>query len=155
LIFLPAVSPAWAASAGLTISPSSAQVIVAQQLQFSARGQGSNKVVWSVSGVVGGDAAVGTINPNGLYTAPNAPPSPATVSITAAYGTSLSPQATVTIISPSSLSVAVSPTLASVQVAQSLQFSAIVSGSPNTAVNWSVNGIVAGNSTVGTISNSG
>ncbi|MDB6088943.1 MAG: Peptidase and in kexin sedolisin [Gammaproteobacteria bacterium] len=38
---------------------------------------------WQVNGIVGGNATVGTISTNGLYTAPNAIPSPATVTITA------------------------------------------------------------------------
>ncbi len=38
---------------------------------------------------------------------------------------------------------------------QSVQFTATVTGTTNTAVNWSVNGVAGGNATVGTISTSG
>lgn len=54
-----------------------------------------------------------------------------------------------------SVSVSLSPSAATVQTSQSLQFSASISGTPNTAVNWLVNGITGGNSTVGTINSSG
>src|SRR5277367_2151882 len=43
------------------------------------------------------------------------------------------------------------PTTATVVVQQSAAFQAKVTGSTNTAVTWEVNGIVNGNSTVGTI----
>ena len=36
-----------------------------------------------------------------------------------------------------------------------MQFTATVTGTTNTAVTWSVNGVAGGNSTVGTISTSG
>jgi fibronectin type 3 domain-containing protein len=41
------------------------------------------------------------------------------------------------------------------QVSQSQQFSATVSGTTNTAVNWLVSGILGGNTSVGTISSAG
>ncbi|MDE2139309.1 MAG: hypothetical protein KGJ17_02285, partial [Gammaproteobacteria bacterium] len=39
--------------------------------------------VWQVNGVTGGSSSVGTISTNGLYTAPNLPPTGGTVTITA------------------------------------------------------------------------
>ncbi len=53
------------------------------------------------------------------------------------------------------VSVSISPTSASVQTGATRQFTATVTGSSNTAVNWQVNGVAGGNSTVGTISTSG
>jgi hypothetical protein len=53
------------------------------------------------------------------------------------------------------ISVKISPTASSIQAGQSQQFAATVSGTSNTAINWLVNGSIAGNSTVGTISSSG
>ncbi len=52
-------------------------------------------------------------------------------------------------------SVAVSPDPATVTIGNSLVFTANLNGSTSTAVTWSVNGIVGGNSTVGTINTSG
>ncbi len=54
-----------------------------------------------------------------------------------------------------SVSVSISPTYAPLLVSQTLQFSATVSGSSNTTVNWQVDGVIGGNSTVGTVSSSG
>jgi len=61
----------------------------------------------------------------------------------------------VDVTSPLPVSVSVSPSNTTVRVKQSRQFTATVQNTPNTAVTWKVNGIVGGNSTVGTISASG
>jgi parallel beta-helix repeat protein len=53
------------------------------------------------------------------------------------------------------ISVSISPSSAALHVGASQQFTATVSGSSNTGVTWSVNGVVGGNSTTGTISSSG
>ena len=53
------------------------------------------------------------------------------------------------------VSVSISPTSASVQTGNTQQFTATVTGSSNTAVNWQVNNIAGGNTTVGTVSASG
>jgi hypothetical protein len=56
---------------------------------------------------------------------------------------------------PASISVTISPTSASIRAANSLPFTATVTGSSNTTVSWSVNAVSGGNSTIGTISSSG
>ena len=56
---------------------------------------------------------------------------------------------------PATVSVTVTPATATVGVGQQEQFVASVSGSANTAVTWSVDSVTSGNSTVGTIDNSG
>ncbi len=56
---------------------------------------------------------------------------------------------------PPPISVSVAPISASDQVSQTQQFTATVTGSPNTVVTWQVNGTTGGNSTVGTISANG
>jgi hypothetical protein len=53
------------------------------------------------------------------------------------------------------VSVTVSPASASVAVSGSRQFTAAVSNAPTQLVNWSVNGVSGGNSTVGLVSTSG
>jgi serine protease len=59
---------------------------------------------WQVNGIVGGNATLGTISANGLYTAPNAIPSPATVTITAvpAADPTISAKAQVTVAAAAS-----------------------------------------------------
>lgn len=141
----------------VTISPSSSTLQVGQSLQFNASVSGMNNgsVNWLVNGMMGGNSGTGTISSSGLYTAPATVLS-SSVTITAQSATvpTASANAIVSITAPS-VSVAISPTSTSVQVNQSKQFNATVSGTSNTTVNWLVNGIVGGDSALGTISSSG
>src|SRR5207237_1303806 len=61
----------------------------------------------------------------------------------------------ITVGSSSGVTVAISPTSASVAPQQTQQFTATVSGTTNSAVTWSVDGLNGGNSTTGTISSTG
>ena len=56
----------------LTITPADASISAASTRQFTATGPGGSTapVAWAVSDVPGGNASVGTISPEGLYTAP-------------------------------------------------------------------------------------
>ncbi len=56
---------------------------------------------------------------------------------------------------PAPVSVSISPTTATAGVGSTVQFTSTVSNTANTAVNWQVNDVAGGNSTVGTISASG
>ena len=69
--------------------------------------------------------------------------------------TSSSPTSPSDPTSPTSTRVTISPTTANIRAANSLQFTATVTGSSNTAVTWSVNGTAGGSATLGTISSSG
>jgi uncharacterized protein (DUF1800 family) len=82
------VAPSLAAmktSVVVTIDPTSVSMPVNSTRQFAAKVTGStNKAVtWSVNNIVGGNAAVGTINSTGLYTAPLVPPSGYAVTVKA------------------------------------------------------------------------
>lgn len=58
-------------TASLTISPTSATVLLGTSLQFIPSETGSsNAITWSVNGIANGNATVGTISSTGLYTAP-------------------------------------------------------------------------------------
>jgi len=60
----------------LTVSPNVATVLLNTSVQFVPTAAGStNTVDWSVNGVLGGNATVGTIDVSGLYTAPATLPS--------------------------------------------------------------------------------
>jgi hypothetical protein len=56
---------------GLSISPRAAALTVTQTQQFTATSFAGANFVWSVDGVVGGSASVGTITATGLYSPPN------------------------------------------------------------------------------------
>lgn len=87
----------------LTVTPASATVQLSAFQQFSATGTGV-PVTWSVNGVPGGNAIVGTITTSGLYTAPTTFPSPNQFNVTAASqaNLSLSASAATTVVYPNS-----------------------------------------------------
>src|SRR5262249_31593513 len=62
----------------VSIDPASASVMITQTQQFTATVSNATDttVTWSVNGVAGGDANVGTITSDGIYTAPAEVPSP-------------------------------------------------------------------------------
>jgi hypothetical protein len=69
----------------VAVSPSVASVRVGREQVFTATVTGApNSVIWSVNGVTGGDAIVGTIDGSGRYLAPSAVPVPAAVTVRAA-----------------------------------------------------------------------
>jgi 6-phosphogluconolactonase (cycloisomerase 2 family)/uncharacterized protein (DUF58 family) len=143
----------------VTVAPNAANVQTGASQQFTATVANTNNtaVTWQVNGVAGGNATVGTISNSGLYTAPATIPNPATVTVTAvaAADTTKTGSATVTVTAPPPIAVTVSPNAANVVVGQTLQFTATVANTNNTAVTWQVNGVANGNSSVGTISATG
>ena len=145
-------------SVNVSISPTSSTLQVGQSQQFSASVSGTNdtSVNWLVNGAVGGNSATGTISSSGLYVAPmTAPSGSITITAKSIVQPSASAEAVVLIQPPLNVSVSISPTNASVRVGQSQQFSATISGTTFTGLNWLVNGVIGGNSAVGTISDSG
>jgi phosphatidylinositol-3-phosphatase len=75
----------FSASISVALQPPSAMVQIGLTQQFSATvSNASNTTVrWLVNGIVGGNAELGTISSNGLYTAPPSVPTPAELTITA------------------------------------------------------------------------
>ncbi len=63
--------------------------------------------------------------------------------------------ALVNVTASAPVSITISPTTATVRIRQTRQFSASVQGTANKSKSWKVNGVVGGNSTVGTITQSG
>jgi hypothetical protein len=141
----------------VSVSASATSVAAGQQAQFTAivtGGATNTSVTWLV---VGG-AADGTISASGLYTAPAVVPNPALVTVTATSQAdpTKSGSGSITVTGTSSnITVVVSPTTPTVPNFGRQQFSAAVSGTSNTAVNWSVNGTPGGSLQFGFISSSG
>jgi len=147
---------------GITVTVRPSQVTLAtsatQQFTAAVTGSSNQAVNWSVDGVAGGNQAVGTISATGLFTAPANVPSPSSVTVTAASqaSPSQSGSATVTITAAAStIAVTVTPGLVSLLPNATQQFMATVTGSANTAVTWSINGVTNGTSATGKISSSG
>lgn len=69
----------------VTISPKTATVVIGGTQQFTAKvgGSGTRVVVWSVNGIAGGNAQVGTITTGGKYTAPATLPANQSVQVRA------------------------------------------------------------------------
>jgi hypothetical protein len=111
-------------------------------------------VTWYVNQVNGGSSSTGTITSTGVYTAPSVTSQTVfTVTAVANANTSITASASVT-VTPF-ISVTLNVHSASVKTGQTQQFSATVTNTTNTAVIWQVNGIVGGNSTLGTITPGG
>jgi YVTN family beta-propeller protein len=96
----------------VSVTPNNSTIGVGQTFQFSAVVNGSTNqgVNWSVNNVQGGNSTVGTISPTGLYTAPAAVPSPASVAIRATSQVDTNRSGTVT----ATISAATQPTLTSI-----------------------------------------
>lgn len=143
----------------VSVKPSTAHVNPNSSLGFTATVSGTSNqaVTWSLSGAGCAGSACGQINSSGNYTAPATIPFPNTVTVTATSvaNPSSSGTATVYVGTGSPVKVTTSPATANVPVNQSKQFTATVTGSSNTAVNWSVSGIGCAGPSCGTVSNSG
>jgi hypothetical protein len=83
----------------VTILPTSGVVTLGNQLTFTATVKNSSDeaVSWSVSGVSGGNASLGTITVGGVYTAPQDLPNPASVQIVATSHADTPKSATATV----------------------------------------------------------
>ena len=133
-----------------TIAAGTSQVFTAS---VTASGSPAAGVTWSVNGIAGGNATVGTLVANGagsaMYTAPIAPPSPpsVTISATSVADTTKSGSASVTITCAN----LISPAIASVSLGQTQTLTAALCGTSATPIVWDVNGVAGGNASVGTI----
>ncbi len=142
----------------VSVSPSSARVLTRGTQAFSATvtNTGILSVIWKVNGITGGNATLGTISGSGVYTAPAVLPSPSNVTISATSTDASGATGTAQVTLFSSYPVTISPATATVTAGgTNLWFTATVDGAASNAVNWLVNGIAGGNTTVGTISSTG
>jgi hypothetical protein len=134
----------------LSITPATAGVTTGATQQFKAtvQGQSNPALAWSVDGVNGGNSTVGTVNAQGLYTAPSQMGSHTLVASVASSSASASAAVTV-------FDFSISPGGTLLAPGGTQQFTASIQGLTNTTVTWSVDGNAGGNGTVGTISTSG
>ncbi len=145
----------------IAISPTSATVSAGgtQQFQATVSGSSNTSVTWEVNNVAGGTSQTGTVSSSGLYTAPTTDVSlQITVTAVANADTSKTANAAVTVNPvgpPPVLTITIAPTTATVGAGTTQQFTPTVTGSDNTAVTWSVDGIAGGNTTVGTVDSNG
>lgn len=138
---------------GTAISPSSATLdgSSGQMQQFTASVTASSNTAanWSVDNIPGGNSSVGTISAAGLYTPPGSAGTH-TVTASSAADPSSTASATVTVFTFS-----LSPQSSVITASAMQQFTANIDGLSNTTVSWSVDGVVGGNATTGTITAGG
>ena len=140
------------------ISPTSIQLAVNNSQLFTATvtgGTSNTAVTWSVSGSGCTGSACGTVSSVGVYTAPAAVPTPATVSVTATSvaDTTKKVSAAVTILPI--VVVSISPSNIQVAVGTQQQFTATVTGTSNPSVIWTLSGSGCAGSSCGTLSSAG
>ena len=157
LLFLWGCGSSNSGSSGISISisPTSVTLTVSGTQQFTAKVNNASNtgVTWQVNSVTGGNSQFGQISTGGLYTAPATLPPSGSVTITAVSAADSGETATATV--NVALPIVVTPAIASVEATMTQQFTATVSFSSNKSVNWQVNGVGGGNSSVGTINSSG
>lgn len=94
----------------LTLSPAEASVRVGSAQPFAPSLAGK-LWTWSVNGIAGGNATLGTVDPNGNYSAPAVLPTPNTITVTAAETAKPSATASsaVTLLNPIPVVTGISP----------------------------------------------
>jgi uncharacterized protein (DUF1800 family) len=82
-VALKAAAPTSAATAVTVTGPATVSLGTTGQYSAAVAGTSNQSVAWAVNSVAGGNATVGTISPNGLYTPPVAVPNTNAIVITA------------------------------------------------------------------------
>jgi len=142
----------------VTIAPNSGSVLLGNSVPFSATVTNTpdTSVFWSVNGIAGGSPQVGTISPDGLFSAPADLPTGGKVQITATSHADPSKSSTAGLTISSDITVSLSPGSSPVELGalQSFQASITSSGKPDPAIRWSLSGSACPNS-CGTVDASG
>jgi hypothetical protein len=114
---------------------------------------GSENVEWYVDDVLGGNTTVGTVtqaNPT-TYTAPAALPDPVTVVVKAVSTEDTTKFDTCTITLTQDIVVSVTPDSWTLNTSSTLNITASVTGGTTNAVEWYVDDVLSGNTTVGAV----
>lgn len=148
------------ATTGVTLNPSSTVVSVGATASITATVTGATNtaVTWKVDGVSNGNATTGTVTGTGntiIYTAPSVVGTHTLVA-TSTADTSKSGSCTITVqAAPAPVSVALSPSSTTLTTSATATFTATVTNATNTALTWTVDAVVGGNATTGTLTGTG
>lgn len=114
-------------------------------------------VTWTVNGVAGGNAQIGTISAGGLFTAPVILPSSPSVTIQAASVADPTRTASVNITIVSDINVTLAPPNPSIELGaqQIFQASITSAGNPSSAVTWALSSAGCSGSACGSVSSNG
>lgn len=139
--------------------PQSPSVPLGGKQTFMATVTGSSdaSVTWQVNGASPGTPASGTVDANGVYTAPRTLPFPSAVTVTAVSHADPSRTANANVTITSDVAVAVQPGMASVELGAANPFTAQITGSGNPlgTVTWSLTGAGCTGAACGTITPGG
>lgn len=139
----------------VTVKPAAPCILPSGAEQFTAdvTGLGSSAVDWYVDGVKGGNATAGAISASGLYTAPS---TAATHTIKAVSQTSSSVSGSALLTISTAPNFQIYPFVSSIPTGGQQTFQGQSCNVPVTSsVSFTVDNIAGGNSTVGTVSNTG
>ena len=143
----------------VAVAPAAASVLLGESQSFTASVSNATNtaVTWSVNGIPGGNAATGTIDAAGVYTAPANLPAPAPVSVQAASVENPAKIGTSAVTVTSDISVSISPQSAAVELGAVQSFAAAVNsaGAPNRAVTWMLSSSGCSGASCGTVNSSG
>jgi hypothetical protein len=141
------------------VTPSSANVLLGatQKFAVTVTNTTDTSVVWSVNGTPGGYAAAGTIDANGVYTAPGNLPAPASALVQATSMADSSKNSTAAVTIGSDVSVSIAPPSAAVELGAVQPFTATVSSAanPNRSVSWNLTGGACASASCGAVDSSG
>jgi hypothetical protein len=143
----------------VTVAPTNASVPLGEPQTFTATvsNAASTAVNWSVNGIPGGSATVGTVDAGGVYTAPAILPAPASVSVQATSAADSSKTSASMVTITSDISVSVSPVAMPVELGALRPFTATVNSAanPNRSVTWMLSGSGCTGAACGTVDSSG
>lgn len=134
--------------ATMTAVPGSAPSTV---LSWGLSGAGCSGSTCGTLTVVTTQATGGVTSNTATYTAPAAPPNPNSVTVTVTPQADATKKAQATMAVQAGVSVSVSPPTATLAANHRVTLTAQISGTTNTSLNWSVNGVAGGNPTLGQI----
>lgn len=141
----------------VSVAPPTASVPTggAQVFTATVSGATSSTVTWSVNGIAGGNATLGTIVANNagsaVYAAPILIPSPASVNITATSTADPTKSGSATVTITCANPILITPSTANVGLSRTQTFTASFCAANNATIIWDANGIPGGNSANGTI----
>ena len=128
----------------VSITPNSGTVLLGNTLAFSATVSNTSdtSVLWSVNGISGGSPQIGTISPEGVFTAPADLPPGGKLQVTATSHADSSKSSTAGVTISSDIAVSLFPVSASVELGALQSFHATItsSGKPDPSIRWSLSG---------------
>ena len=144
----------------VSVAPVAVSVLLGATQTFAATvtNAKNTSVTWSVNGIVGGTTGFGTIDANGVYTAPQILPAPARISVTATSVADPSKNSSAAVTITSSFSVTLTgPTSVNggATVIYNASLTPAANSNPSRILIWSVSGAGCSGAACGTISSSG